>query len=138
MSNEAGIDQPKDHEDGSTIQDAPLKDSPKQTLLTDCQEYVHNRKRGRKKGVIEVEGKVVGRDEKIVPSADVFKLAAIGCKDIEIAEWFGIDSNIKICMVQFDLEQCNRLFDDAFKPEIRQIQWRISTRFYANNVVFIW
>lgn len=93
MSNEAGTDQPQDQTNHSTIPDAPLKDSPKQTLLTDCQEYVHNRKRGRKKGTIEVEGKVVGRDEKIVPSADVFKLAAIGCKDIEIAEWFGIDSN---------------------------------------------
>jgi len=93
MSNEAGTDQPQDHDDGSTIPEVPNLATPKQTLLTDCAEYVHNRKPGRKKGVVETEGKVVGRNQKVVPSADVFKLAAIGCKDIEIAEWFGIDSN---------------------------------------------
>jgi hypothetical protein len=38
-------------------------------------------------------GKCLGRNRKPVPSADVFKLAAIGCKDTEIAEWFGVDSN---------------------------------------------
>lgn len=92
MSNEAGRDQPNDQDDGSTLPDAPLRDSPRQTLLTDCQEYVHNRD-GGKTSTVEVEGKVVGRDKKVVPSGDVFKLAAIGCKDIEIAEWFGIDSN---------------------------------------------
>jgi hypothetical protein len=42
---------------------------------------------------IETEGRLVGRDNTPVPAADVFKLAAIGCKDTEIAEWFGIDPN---------------------------------------------
>ena len=37
-----------------------------------------------------VLGLPVGRDKKIVPPEDVYKLAAIGCKDSEIANWFGI------------------------------------------------
>jgi hypothetical protein len=42
---------------------------------------------------IQVPGRAVGRDKRPVPADDVFKLAALGCKDIEIADWFGIDSN---------------------------------------------
>ena len=42
---------------------------------------------------IEVEGRVIGRDKKVVPPTEVYKLAQIGCKDIEIAAWFGIDEN---------------------------------------------
>lgn len=37
-----------------------------------------------------VLGLPVGRDKKIVPPNEVYKLAAIGCKDSEIANWFGI------------------------------------------------
>ena len=37
-----------------------------------------------------VLGVVCGRDKKIVPPEEVYKLAAIGCKDSEIANWFGI------------------------------------------------
>jgi hypothetical protein len=35
-------------------------------------------------------GLPVGRDKKIVPPEEVYKLAALGCKNIEIAEWFGV------------------------------------------------
>jgi len=35
-------------------------------------------------------GKVVGRDKKIIDPIEVEKLAALGCKDSEIAAWFGI------------------------------------------------
>jgi hypothetical protein len=83
MSNEAGTDQPQDlfEHDGSTLPPvAPRKKTgPKP--------------RGPEKITIETVGKVIGRDKKPVPSSDVFKLAAIGMKDIEIAEWFGIDGN---------------------------------------------
>jgi len=47
----------------------------------------------RKTGTKTVEGVVVGRDRKVIPPEDVYKLANIGCKDNEIADWFGIDSN---------------------------------------------
>lgn len=32
----------------------------------------------------------VGRDKKVIDPEEVEKLAAIGCKDSEIADWFGI------------------------------------------------
>ena len=38
-------------------------------------------------------GKVVGRDKKIIPPDEVEKLAALGCKDTEIGNFFGIDGN---------------------------------------------
>jgi hypothetical protein len=37
-----------------------------------------------------VLGLPVGRDKKIVPPEEVYKLAALGCKNIEIAQWFGV------------------------------------------------
>jgi hypothetical protein len=46
-----------------------------------------------KTGEKTVEGRVVGRDKKVIPPEEVFKLAVIGCKDTEIADWFGIDNN---------------------------------------------
>ena len=47
----------------------------------------------RKMGMKTVEGVVVGRDATVIPPEEVFKLAAMGCKDKEIADWFGIDGN---------------------------------------------
>lgn len=44
-------------------------------------------------GIREQEGRVVGRDKAVVPPEEVTKLASIGCKDSEIADWFGINSN---------------------------------------------
>lgn len=51
------------------------------------------KRKERKTAIKEVEGVVVGRDKKIVPPEEVFKLAQIGCKNHEIAAWFGIDEN---------------------------------------------
>ncbi len=87
MSTEAGPDLPND----------PNLATPNQDLRLAVQEHLHNKPGPKPKDpheiTIETIGKCVGRDKKPVPSADVFKLAAIGCKDIEIADWFGIDGN---------------------------------------------
>ena len=37
-----------------------------------------------------VLGLPVGRDKTIVPPEEVYKLAALGCKVSEIADWFGV------------------------------------------------
>jgi len=93
MQNEAGPDQPKDPQPI----EMPDLSTPGQDLVLECQEHVNNKPgpkpRRSSKITIETEGKVVGRDKTPVPSKDIFKLAAIGMKDIEIAEWFGIDGN---------------------------------------------
>lgn len=90
MTNEAGQEQP------ITVPDLA---TPNQDLREDCQ--VHTQRRGQAQQTsrpnepitIETEGKLIGRDKKPVPADDVFKLAAIGCKDHEIADWFGVDQN---------------------------------------------
>ena len=51
------------------------------------------KRKTRKTAIKEVEGVVVGRDKKIIPAVEVQKLAALGCKDTEICDWFGIDGN---------------------------------------------
>lgn len=52
-----------------------------------------SKRKTRKTATKEVEGVVVGRDKTIIPPNEVYKLAALGCKDTEIADWFGIDGN---------------------------------------------
>ena len=46
----------------------------------------------RKTDTMEVEGVVVGREKKIVPPTEVYKLAQLGCKDVEISDWFGVNA----------------------------------------------
>ena len=75
---------------GSTS-DSPDYSTPRANLITDCQAYTSVE--GDDTITIEGSGKLVGRDRRPVLRRDVFRLAAIGCKDIEISEWFGIDSN---------------------------------------------
>jgi hypothetical protein len=84
---------------GAENQDPDLS-TPEQDLRLECQAHVHARSGPQKKQpgehdtiTIETEGRLVGRDNTPVPAVEVFKLAAIGCKDTEIAEWFGIDPN---------------------------------------------
>jgi hypothetical protein len=52
-----------------------------------------SKRKDRKTAIKEVEGVVVGRDKTIIPPNEVQRLAALGCKDIEIADWFGVDGN---------------------------------------------
>jgi hypothetical protein len=57
------------------------------------EEQPASKKRGPKpKQLTEkvVLGLPVGRDKKIVPPDEVYKLSALGCKNIEIADWFGV------------------------------------------------
>jgi hypothetical protein len=40
-----------------------------------------------------VEGKLLGRNNIVVPPEEVEDLAALGCTDRDIANWFGVDEN---------------------------------------------
>lgn len=50
-------------------------------------------KPGGKTGTKTVSGKIVGRDKKVIPPEEVYKLAQLGCKDREIADWFGLSDD---------------------------------------------
>ena len=129
MTKEAGPDQPKD---------LPNLDTPKQDLVVECQ--THEYKRGQAQQTsrpnepitIETQGKLIGRDKKPVPAADVFKLAAIGCKDHEIAEWFGVDQNT--LRYNFSVELIKGR--ETLKQSLRRKQ--IEVAMSGNAVMLIW
>ena len=57
------------------------------------EQNIGNNKTGPKpKRIVEatIRGIAVGRDKKVIPPEDVEKLAALGCRDNEISNYFGI------------------------------------------------
>jgi len=124
LNNEEGQEQPK----------VPLADSPNQRLREDCQLHTNldPEETGARPIVIETQGKVIGRGKKPVPSAEVFKLAAIGCKDHEIADWFGVDDNT--LRYNFSVELLKGR--ETLKQSLRRKQIEIAMG--GNAVMLIW
>lgn len=91
-----------------------------------------SKRKQRKTAIIEVEGVVVGRDKKVIPSKDVEKLAAMGCKDIEICEWFGIDGNTLRYNFSVELQKGRQ----SLNQSLRQAQLRLALS--GNATMLIW
>lgn len=83
-------------------------------------------------GTKEVEGVIVGRDKKVIPPAEVYKLAQIGCKDREIAEWFDVDDNTLRYHFQRELTKGR----EALKQSLRHAQIKLALG--GNAVMLIW
>jgi hypothetical protein len=90
------------------------------------------KRKTRKTATIEVEGVVVGRDKKIVPPNDVLKLAQMGCKDSEIADWFGVDENT--LRYNFSVELLKGKL--GLNQSLRQAQIRLALS--GNATMLIW
>ena len=86
----------------------------------------------RKTGTKTVEGVVVGRDKHVIDPQEVFKLAQIGCKDIEIADWFGIDGNTLRYNFSVELTKGR----EALKQSLRRAQ--LSVALGGNPTMLIW
>ena len=86
----------------------------------------------RKTGTKLVEGVVVGRDKAVIPPEEVYKLAQLGCKDIEIADWFGIDGNTLRYNFSAELTK-GRV---ALNISLRRAQ--INTALAGNPTLLIW
>jgi hypothetical protein len=86
----------------------------------------------RKTGTKLVEGVVVGRDKTVIPPEEVFKLASIGCKDIEIADWFGIDNNTLRYNFSAELTKGR----EHLKQSLRRAQLTVALN--GNAVMLIW
>jgi hypothetical protein len=133
--NEAGQEQPLEVPDLST---------PNQDLVLDCQAHTHAPSKNTRRGqaqqtsrpnqpiTIETEGKLIGRDKKPIPAKDVFKLSAIGCKDHEIADWFGVDQNT--LRYNFSVELIKGR--ETLKQGLRRKQ--IEVAMSGNAVMLIW
>jgi hypothetical protein len=91
-----------------------------------------SKRKTRKTATIEVEGVVVGRDKKVVPPTDVLRLAQMGCKDSEIADWFGIDENT--LRYNFSVELLKGKL--ALNQSLRQAQIRLALS--GNATMLIW
>lgn len=74
----------------------------------------------------------VGRDKKIVDPKEVYKLAAIGCKNQEIADWFGIDENT----MTYNFSEQLIKGRENLKQSLRKAQ--ISLALNGNAVMLIW
>lgn len=86
-------------------------------------------KPGGKTGTKIVEGKIVGRDKKVVPPEEVFKLAQIGCKDREIADWFGIKEDT----LRYNFAEYLLKGRESMKQSLRRAMW--SNAINNNNTV---
>lgn len=91
-----------------------------------------SKRKQRKTATIEIEGVVVGRDKKVVPPKDVERLAQMGCKDSEIAEWFGVDENT--LRYNFSVELLKGKL--ALNQSLRQAQIRLALS--GNATMLIW
>jgi hypothetical protein len=96
------------------------------------QERIRKPNKERKTGTKLVEGVVVGRDQKVIPSEEVYKLAQIGCKDTEIADWFGVDSNT--LRYNFSVELVKGR--EALKQSLRRAQLTVALN--GNPTMLIW
>jgi hypothetical protein len=90
------------------------------------------KRKTRKTAILEIEGVVVGRDKKIIPPRDVERLAQMGCKDSEIAEWFGIDENT--LRYNFSVELLKGKL--ALNQSLRQAQIKLAIS--GNATMLIW
>lgn len=79
-----------------------------------------------------VEGRVVGRDSKIVPPQEVEDLAAIGCNNKEISDWFGIDDSTLSYNFKQELEKGRA----NLKQSLRRAQLKLALT--GNAVMLIW
>jgi hypothetical protein len=81
---------------------------------------------------VTLTAKVVGRNKIAIPPAEVFKLAAIGCKDIEICNFFGIDENT--LTYNFDIELMTGR--ESMKQTLRRKQLEVAMT--GNPTMLIW
>ena len=85
-----------------------------------------------KLGTKIVEGKIIGRDNTIVPPKEVEKLASLGCKDTEIADWFGIDDNTLRYNFKVELLKGR----ESLKQSLRKAQIKLALS--GNATMLIW
>lgn len=83
---------------------------------------------------VEVTGYQVGRGitKKVVFDEDVYKLAAMGCSDKEIATWFDIDSNT----LKYNFSEIMAKGREDLKQSLRRSQIRLALS--GNATMLIW
>jgi hypothetical protein len=89
-------------------------------------------KKGDREVKVEMDVILVGRDKKAIRKEEVFRLAAMGCKDTEISNWFGVDDN----SLRYNFSAELKTGREALKQSLRQAQ--IQTALSGNATLLIW
>lgn len=83
---------------------------------------------------VEVTGYQVGRGKtrRVVFDADVYKLAAMGCSDREIATWFDVDDNT----LRYNFKDIIAKGREELKHNLRRAQIKLALN--GNATMLIW
>lgn len=83
---------------------------------------------------VEVYGYEVGRglNKRVVTPLDVYKLAAIGCSDKEIATWF----DVSYSTLQYNFSEIIQKGREDLKQSLRQAQLKLALS--GNATMLIW
>jgi hypothetical protein len=83
---------------------------------------------------VEVYGYEIGRGlrKRVVPPRDVYELAAIGCTDREIAQWFDVDENT----LRYNFSEILAKGREDLKHSLRRAQLKLALS--GNAVMLIW
>jgi len=89
-------------------------------------------RRAPKTAIMEVEGRVVGRDKKIIDPNQVKIYASLGCKDSEICDLLGLDSNT----LRYNFKQELLAGKAEMCMSLRRKQFEVAMS--GNAVMLIW
>ena len=85
-------------------------------------------------GTVEKEGLVVGRgkNRKVIPPDEVYKLASLGCTVPEMADWFGVS----VSTLKYNFGDYIKKGWEDIKQKLRQAQ--METALKGNPAMLIW
>ena len=100
--------------------------------LTKVPKWEYKSRKDPKWGEVTKQGLVVGREKRIVPPDEVYKLAELGCNNKEIAEWFMIKEDT------LNYNFCDYLTKAraGMKRRLRSVQLDVALK--GNATMLIW
>ena len=100
--------------------------------LTKFPKWEYPQRKDPKWGEVTKQGLIVGREKRVVPPDEVYKLAELGCTNKEIAEWFMIKEDT------LNYNFCDYLTKAraGMKRRLRSVQ--LQTALAGNATLLIW
>jgi hypothetical protein len=109
-----------------------LPSEPPEQDLARVPKWEYKERKDPKWGQVTKDGLIVGREKRVVPPDEVYKLAELGCTNKEIAEWFMIKEDT------LHYNFCDYLTKAraGMKRRLRSVQ--IATALGGNATLLIW
>lgn len=98
------------------------------------EEIKPSRRKAVRKGIREVEGYIVGRDENqtVIPPEEIQKLARLGCSVEEMSDWFGVPANT----IKYNFSDLIAKGRSETKQSLRRAQIALALK--GNATMLIW